>query len=334
MPSQKVLPRWRGFNLGDIHMTKHYKPFQEDDFRWISELGFNFVRIPMSYHVWSSPNSPMDMDESRFEQMDRAVRLGEKYGLHVCLNLHRGPGYCCGGDPEPFSLWKDKTALDVFCHHWETIAGRYKGISSDKLSINPINEPPVPSPDEMTREEHAHVIRTVTARIRDVDPGRLIIADGMWYGRGEPSPELADLGIAQSTRGYMPMGLTHYQASWWREGSMSFPRPTWPGAMEADFTPWTRATLEEHYRKWADLAEQGVGVHCGECGCYIHTDHAVFLKWFEDVLDILTGYNIGYALWTFRGDFGILDSNRKDVDYEDWNGHKLDRKLLDLLQKY
>jgi len=29
-----------------------------------------------------------------------------------------------------------------------------------------------------------------------------------------------------------------------------------------------------------------------------------------------------------------MDSGRTDVDYEDWHGHKLDRKLLDLLQKY
>lgn len=33
------------------------------------------------------------------------------------------------------------------------------------------------------------------------------------------------------------------------------------------------------------------------------------------------------------GDFGILDSERKDVAYEDWHGHLLDRKMLDLLQE-
>jgi hypothetical protein len=74
-------------------------------------------------------------------------------------------------------------------------------------------------------------------------------------------------------------------------------------------------------------------VHCGEAGCYNRTPHEVFLAWFSDVLDILTGHGIGYALWNFRGSFGILDSGRKDVAYEDWNGHKLDRKLLDLLKK-
>src|SRR6478736_5395995 len=29
---------------------------------------------------------------------------------------------------------------------------------------------------------------------------------------------------------------------------------------------------------------------------------------------------------------GILDSRREDVEYEEWHGHKLDRKLLDLLK--
>jgi len=50
------------------------------------------------------------------------------------------------------------------------------------------------------------------------------------------------------------------------------------------------------------------------------------------VVDILGSNDIGFALWNFRGDFGILNSGRVDVDYEDWHGHKLDRKLLDLIR--
>jgi endoglucanase len=34
------------------------------------------------------------------------------------------------------------------------------------------------------------------------------------------------------------------------------------------------------------------------------------------------------------GSFGIMDSGRKDVAYEDFHGHKLDRKMLDILQRY
>lgn len=53
-----------------------------------------------------------------------------------------------------------------------------------------------------------------------------------------------------------------------------------------------------------------------------------------DVLDLLTENQIGHALWNFRGDFGILNSGRKDIEYEDWYAHKLDRKMLELLKKH
>ena len=92
--------------------------------------------------------------------------------------------------------------------------------------------------------------------------------------------------------------------------------------------------LETYYQPWIDLTKAGVGVHCGECGCWNKTPHEVFIAWFADVLDILKENKIGFALWEFIGSFGILDSGRTDIAYEDWHGHKLDRKLLNLLQKY
>ncbi|MND04790.1 hypothetical protein D3C83_252200 [compost metagenome] len=53
------------------------------------------------------------------------------------------------------------------------------------------------------------------------------------------------------------------------------------------------------------------------------------------MLGVCRDLGIGFALWDFLGQskFGILDSERADVDYEDWHGHKLDRKMLELLQR-
>ena len=47
-------------------------------------------------------------------------------------------------------------------------------------------------------------------------------------------------------------------------------------------------------------------------------------------------FEIGAAVNPFqlRGETGVMDSNRKDVEYEDWRGHKLDREMLDLLKRY
>ena len=41
-----------------------------------------------------------------------------------------------------------------------------------------------------------------------------------------------------------------------------------------------------------------------------------------------------WALWCFRGSFGVLDSQRADVSYENWRGHMLDRRMLELLQEF
>ena len=127
------------------------------------------------------------------------------------------------------------------------------------------------------------------------------------------------------------MGISHYKAPW--VGGENFPTPQWPGGDHFGQV-WDRARLEAHYATWAQLMAQGVGVHCGEGGCFKETPHAVFLAWFRDVLEILTGYGIGYSLWNFRGAFGVLDSGRKDVVYKDWHGHALDEQLLKLLQRY
>jgi endoglucanase len=36
-------------------------------------------------------------------------------------------------------------------------------------------------------------------------------------------------------------------------------------------------------------------------------------------------------MWNLRGGFGIVDSGRPDVAYEDFEGHKLDRRMLEML---
>jgi aryl-phospho-beta-D-glucosidase BglC (GH1 family) len=56
-------PRWYGFNLLEYFSTdpdwmkyfpyKNDGMFLEDDFRWIRDWGFNFVRLPMDYRFWT-----------------------------------------------------------------------------------------------------------------------------------------------------------------------------------------------------------------------------------------------------------------------------------------
>lgn len=53
----------------------------------------------------------------------------------------------------------------------------------------------------------------------------------------------------------------------------------------------------------------------------------------KDCLENWKQAGIGWALWNLRGSFGVLDSERTDVAYENYQGHKLDRKMLELLRQ-
>ncbi len=317
------MPRWRGFNLLEKFQVAQQAPFAESDFQWMAQWGFDFVRLPMDYRCWTDSTAPYQLNEKVLGEIDQAVELGGKHGVHVCLNLHRAPGYTVAQPPEKLNLWADEEAQKQFDFQWSSFARRYRGIPAGRLSFNLVNEP-----GNVAAAAYSQVVRRVVAAIRREDPGRLVIADGLRWGL-DPVFELADLGIAESTRGYTPMPLTHYQASW--VGGERWPKPAWPlkeGDKQYD-RPWL---LHDRIDAWKRLEAQGVGVHVGEWGAFHKTPHDVVLNWARDFLGLWKEAGWGWALWNFRGSFGILDSGRADVAYEDFHGHQLDRKLLDLLR--
>jgi endoglucanase len=53
----------------------------------------------------------------------------------------------------------------------------------------------------------------------------------------------------------------------------------------------------------------------------------------RDCLALWKDAGWGWSLWELRGGFGVLDSQRADVEYESFRGHKLDREMLNLLQQ-
>jgi aryl-phospho-beta-D-glucosidase BglC (GH1 family) len=463
------LPRWRGFNLLEKFQSTNQQPFLERDFEFLAGWGFDFVRLPMDFRCWAkTPEAAFN--EQTLREIDQAVAWGKEHGVHVCLNFHRGPGYCVNLDPgEKATLWTELAAQAQFARHWSVFAKRFKGVPSRQLSFNLINEPP-----DIAGAVYAAALKPAIEAIQAADPDRLIIADGAAWGT-KPVPELVPSGVAQSTRGYEPMLISHYEAGWIHHDG-PWPVPVWPipagvnnylyGHMKPEFqsplvlqvqcpqpTPFSirvghvsaqaelivkadgvsvlqklfqpgpgagewkksepshwggyNADYDRDYagtlpagarevrievnqgdwltfselrlgnvvlapsnsdwgikqeafavddlgahpvnsrylhskqtlqtkmiQPWQALAAQGVGVIVGEWGAFNHTPHAVVLSWMRDCLDNWRAAGFGWALWNFRGSFGILDSERKDVTYESFKGHKLDRQMLELLRQF
>ena len=329
--------RYRGFNLPDMFLApgdarfpdmirNPRGRFSEFDFRLISSFGFNFVRLPLCYLWWSDLDRPLDIRPNALSPIDRALEYAQKYDLHLCLCLHHAPGYCINPPltPDPFDLFKDPAALHAFVHHWHTLANRYHHAAAHRLSFNLLNEPAQVSHDD----HHRVMTHTITA-IRQTSPHRPIIVDGIDAGN-TPCPELLPYNVIHGCRGYMPSPLTHHLAPW--AGSSTI-LPAWPQPMP-DGTTFGPTQLSSAFQPWLDLQSRGASVFCGELGTWNRTPHTIALAWMKDLLTILTQNHIGYALWNFRGSFGILDSHRPDVQYKSLDGELLDEKMLVLLQQH
>lgn len=330
LPSAAKIPRWRGFNLLEKFTSRRdgNPAFRETDFQIMQEWGFDFARLPMSYQCWSEPDPArwLKMDEAQLKHIDAAIEFGKEHGVHVNLNLHRAPGYCVNPPKEPLDLWTDSAALDASAHHWASFARRYKGSPNRELSFDLLNEPP-----DIPEETYVRVVKHLVAAIRAEDPQRLIIADGLRWGR-DPVHGLIGLGVGQSTRGYDPMRVSHHKANW-INGADKWPDPSWP--FNEDGKEWNKERLRrERIELWKALEKRGVVIHVGEWGAHNRTPHKVALAWMRDQLELWKEAGWGWALWNLRGSFGVLDSGRSDVAYEDFRGHKLDREMLQLLQQF
>ena len=328
-----TIPRWRGFNLTELTGGQRGRRFVERDFAWMAGWKLNFARIPMSYWAWSTPERWMEIDEEALAPVDEVIEFGRQYGIHINLNFHRIPGYCVNGrEREPHQLFDSprdamERALEAATHHWRTFARRYKHIPSSQLSFDLFNEPPWMT----THDRYIEVARALVAAIREESPERLIVADGADIGQ-TPVMGLVDLGLVQSTRGYLPKMVSHFTATWVPKNEFeSFEPPTWP-MRDAKGELWDREKLRHMLiEPWKPLLARGIPVHVGEWGCHNKTPHEACLGWMGDLLALWREAGWGWAMWNLRGGFGVVDSGRADVTYEDLEGHKLDRRMLELM---
>jgi aryl-phospho-beta-D-glucosidase BglC (GH1 family) len=298
--------------------------------------------VPTDYRFWTEGFNYLQPDERVFEQIDAYYKACKKYGLHMSLNLHRAPGYCINGNNlEKHNLWKDEEAFEAFVFLWEGFAKRYKGIPAAEMSFDLLNEPPSVGQYGFTREIHSKIMRAAIKAIKDVDPNRPVIIDGIGGGH-EAMPEMADAGVMHSGRGYTPFQVSHNQATWC--GDIKWVEPVYPGRMgeqhDSATSPgrmggeyWDRDALLKFYQPWVDVEKQGVDIHIGEFGCFNKTPNDVALRWLSDLMSVYKQLQWGYALWNFKGSFGIIEHGRPGTAYTEMDGFSVDKALLEIMKE-
>lgn len=104
----------------------------EEDIRYMAELGYNSVRIPLNSRLFleEGPGETRFLEEG-FRRVDDCITWCKKYGLYVFLDLHGAPGGQTGAniddciDDMP-RLFMDQECFDKGIALWEEIARHYK----------------------------------------------------------------------------------------------------------------------------------------------------------------------------------------------------------------
>jgi len=305
------------------------RPVDERALDFMVNYGFNFVRIPTDYRAWTVGFDYFHPEESVLASLDGHLRACQRRGIHVSLNLHHAPGYCITPDAsEIHNLWIDSEAQDAFVYLWQLFATRYREFSADDLSFDLINEPPAIGLHGFTRASHEVLIRRTVASIRAIDSSRPITIDGL-DGGNLAMPELADLDVTHSGRGYTPYPISHWGAEWW-QGWKEGDAPRYPGVLY-EGKRWGKDEIRAFYQPWLEVERMGRRIHIGEFGCYNKTPNADALRWLADVFSLWREFGWGYAMWNFEGPFGIIGHGRSGARIETRQGYDVDVDLLELM---
>ncbi|MBX9404057.1 cellulase family glycosylhydrolase [Lysobacter sp. BMK333-48F3] len=173
----------------------------KDDIDAIAAWGFNSVRLPMHYELYTLPLAKEPVPgqqtwlEDGFRRTDALISWAKANGLYVILDLHAAPGgqgndlNISDRDPSAPSLWDEPANRDKMVALWRRLAQRYRDEPA-VAGYDLINEPNWGFADAGDRNGCREtgnaplrelLVRT-TAAIREVDRRHIVIVEGNCWG--------------------------------------------------------------------------------------------------------------------------------------------------------
>ncbi len=241
--------------------------FTKKDLDSLKSWGFNSVRLPMHYNLFTLPieDEPVQGQQTwltkGFELTDSVVSWCKQNQMYVILDLHAAPGgqgYDEGisdYDPNKPSLWESQANRDKMVALWKKLAERY--VNEEWVAAyDLLNEPNWNLPGgTLLRTLYEEVIDS----IRVVDPNHIVIIEGNWF--------------ANDFTGLTPP---------WDNNMVYGPHKYWSFNEQSDIQ-WV-LDIQNNYN---------VPLYFGESGENSNV-------WFRDAIRLFESNGIGWAWWPLK----------------------------------
>jgi aryl-phospho-beta-D-glucosidase BglC (GH1 family) len=284
--------------VGEERMNEFYDAWlasmvTERDIDSLKAWGFNSVRLPMHYNLFTLPvgDEPVEGENTWIEKgltmTDNLLAWCRENEIYLILDLHAAPGG--QGNDKPIAdvdttkpnLWQSELNRQKTVALWKKLAERYKDeewIGGYDL----INETNYPLEGNTALKK---LFLDITVAIREVDTNHIIFIEGNQFANDYA-------------------GLT----------------PPWDENMAYSFHKYWNPITIETIQKYLDIrSEFDVPFWMGESGENKN-------DWYRSAVDLLESNNIGWAWWTIKkveSESGLMnvampDGYREIIEY--WKG--------------
>jgi GH18 family chitinase/aryl-phospho-beta-D-glucosidase BglC (GH1 family) len=245
----------------DQFYTSYYQNYiVKADIDSIAKWGFNSIRLPMHYDLFTPLGQPGVYLPEGFMIVDSILSWCKANNLYLILDLHAAPGGENSGDISDYdstqpSLWQSQANMDQTVQLWATLAARYAN-EEHIGGYDLLNETDWTLPNNTLLMQ---LMQNMTAAIRQVDNNHILSVEGNNYANDYT-------------------GLT----------------PAWDNNMAYSFHKYWNDNIESSLNfAFAVRDGQNVPIWMGEFGENSN-------NWIANAVTLMNQNGIGWAIWPYK----------------------------------